>query len=94
MQNVFNANTFNTNGAGIFNLAPATNACRTCHKERGQGWYRVLGNWLKRQPKATLSTLARRVGAGAGAGAGEQATRATRGESTPQNMSNVTCPHP
>lgn len=66
MQNVFNANTFNTNGAGIFNLAPATNACRTCHKERGRRWYRVLGNWLKRQPKATLSTLARQVGGGRG----------------------------
>lgn len=66
MQNVFNANTFNTNGAGIFNLAPATNACRTCHKGRGRGWYRVLGNWLKRQPKATLSTLAGRVGGGRG----------------------------
>lgn len=66
MQNVFNANTFNTNGAGIFNLAPATNACRTCHKGRGWGRYRVLGNWLKRQPKATLSTLARRVGVAGG----------------------------
>lgn len=71
MQNVFNANTFNTNGAGIFNLAPATNACRTCHKEKGRRWYRVLGNWLKRQPKATLSTLARRVRGSEGQGMGQ-----------------------
>lgn len=54
MQNVFNANTFNTNGAGIFNLAPATNACRTCHKGRGVRLVQGVGKLAKKAAESHI----------------------------------------